>query len=498
MDFLDPRKRRAHKIRLFIGYILVAIAICLATIILVYSTNGYGINTKTGKIIENGLLFVGSKPGGAQIYLNGQSNKTTSARLIIPAGDYTLTLKKSGYQSWQRSFTLEASSVERFVYPFLFPTNPRTTRLATYDSQPSMMTQSPDQRWLLIRKVSASKSVDFDVYDTKNLATPSVSVSIPAGLLSGVEGSAAKLKVVEWSTDNNNVLLEHTFDGGKEFIVFNRSKPASSFNVNKVFKVDPDQVALFNKKAAQLYLYDVPDQTVRLGTVSDATLATPMLKGVLAFKPYGTDLMTYVTDNNMAKGIVQARIWNNGKTYALYSFPAGATYLINAAQYSGHWYYFAGSNTEKKVNIYEDPLNDIQNPRIGHAIPTLALNVAGATEAGFSTNARFIEVENGQSFGVYDIETQSNYQYRLKDKLAAPLVWMDGHRLMGETSGHVFVADYDSTNQHSLVPTSDETGGLFSADYNHLFTLQPSAKGPVNLVNVDMRAGNDMPANPNQ
>lgn len=496
MDFLDPRKRRAHKIRLIIGYVLVAIAICLATIILVYTTNGYGINTKTGQIIENGLLFVDSKPGGAQIYLNGQSNKTTSARLIIPAGDYTLTLKKSGYQSWQRSFTLEASSVERFVYPFLFPTNPRVTKLTAYDSQPGMMTQSPDQRWLLVRKVTTSKTVDFDEYDTKNLATPPVSVSIPAGILSGTEGSAAQLSVVEWSTDNNNVLLEHPLKGGKEFIVFDRAKPASSFNVNKLFNVDPDQVALFNKKAAQLYLYDAAAQTVQLGTVSDGTLASPMLKKVLAFKPYGTDLMTYVTDNNMAKGLVQARIWNNGKTYALYSFPAGTTYLINAARYSGHWYYFAGSNTEKKVNIYEDPLSDITNPRVGHAIPTLALNVAGATKAGFSTNARFIEVENGQSFGVYDIETQSNYQYRLKDKLAAPLVWMDGHRLIGATGGHVFVTDYDSTNQHSLVPTSDDNGGLFSADYNHLFTLQPAAKGTVNLVNVDMRAGADMPADP--
>ncbi|HVX58755.1 MAG TPA: PEGA domain-containing protein [Candidatus Saccharimonadales bacterium] len=497
MDFLDPRKRRAHKIRLMIGYVLVAIAICLATVILVYSTNGYGINTKTGQIIENGLLFVDSKPGGAQIYLNGQDKKTTSARLVIPAGDYSLTLKKTGYESWQRSFTLEASSVERFVYPFLLPSNPRVTKLASYASQPVMMTQSPDQRWLLVRKVTASKTVDFDMYDTRALGKAPVTVSIPAGILTGNEGSAANLAVVEWSTDNNNVLMKHSFKGGSEFIVFNRAKPASSFNVNKVFKTDPDGVALFNKKVAQLYMFDATAQTVRLGTVSSGSLAAPLVKKVLAFKPYGTNLMTYVTSNNMPKGVVQARIWNSGKTYPLYSFPAGSIYLIDAAQYSGHWYYYAGSDTEKKINIYEDPINDINNPSIGHAIPTLALNVAGATKAGFSTNARFIEVENGQSFGVYDIETQSNYQYRLTDKLEAPLTWMDGHRLIGETDGHVFVTDYDSTNQHHFVATTDEDGGLFSSNYNHLFTFQAGSKKQVNLVNVDMRAGTDLPADPN-
>ena len=206
--------------------------------------------------------------------------------------------------------------------------------------------------------------------------------------------------------------------------------------------------------------------------------------------------MTYVTNKNMPDGLVQARIWDQGRDYQLYNFPAGSKYLIDAARYAGHWYYFAGSDTEKKVNIYEDPVSDITNPDIRRAIPTLALNVAGATKAAFSANARFIEVENGQSFGVYDIETQSNYQYRLKAPLAAPLSWMDGHRLIGQSGGQVFITDYDSTNQHKLVNTTVDTGALFSQDYNHMMTFQPLKKGGVELVNVDMRAGVDLPKQP--
>src|SRR5260221_190217 len=101
MDFLDPKKRRAYHIRLIVGYILVAIVIGLGTIIIVYGANGYGINTKTGQIVQNGLLFVDSKPGGAEIYLNNADQHTTSsARLVLPAGNYTLTLKKPGYRDW--------------------------------------------------------------------------------------------------------------------------------------------------------------------------------------------------------------------------------------------------------------------------------------------------------------------------------------------------------------------------------------------------------------
>src|SRR3990167_6869978 len=68
MDFLDPRKRRAHHIRLMIGYGLMAVAIVLTATILVYWAYGYGFNTKTGGVVENGLLFVDSAhhPGGAR------------------------------------------------------------------------------------------------------------------------------------------------------------------------------------------------------------------------------------------------------------------------------------------------------------------------------------------------------------------------------------------------------------------------------------------------
>src|ERR1700722_21004469 len=98
MDFLDPRKKRAYKIRLLIGYALVTIAIGLAVVILVYDAYGYNLNPETGNVTQNGLLFVGSKPGGANIYLNGMQHSTTSSRLVLPAANYTLKLTKSGYR----------------------------------------------------------------------------------------------------------------------------------------------------------------------------------------------------------------------------------------------------------------------------------------------------------------------------------------------------------------------------------------------------------------
>lgn len=498
MDYLDPRKRRYYNLRLLVGYVLVAIVIGLATIIVVYGANGYGINTKTGQIVENGLLFVGSKPGNAEIFLNGQDkNATAPARMILPAGNYTLELKKQGYRDWTRSFVLDGQSVARYVYPFLFPVTPKVTDLHTYKTEPGIITESPNRHWLLVENNSLSdRTPTFDQYDTTTLdkTTPAVTqVSLPVNLLSNYS-ARSKLTLVEWSTDNNNLLLKHTYPGGSEFVVVNRVHPEQSFNVNTLFNVSPDLVSLYNKTASQLYIYDASDGSLRLGKVSSRSLGSPILKNVLAYKPYGKNLLLYVTADNEPAGKAAARIWDNGKTYGLFEFQAGRHYLIDLAQYQGDFYYFAGSDAEGRVNLYKNPLNDLTDSASGKAVAFLSLGLPGATSGGFSDNAQFIGIENGQHFAVYDLQNNNEYTYSIKDPLSGKLQWMDGNRYIGETGGKVFVTDYDGTNQQLVASTNMPAGGFFSGDYNHLITLsQDSKSSNIILQDVDMRAGTDLP-----
>lgn len=497
MDFLDPRKRRAYHIRLIVGYVLVAIVISLATVIIVYGANGYGINTKTGQIVQNGLLFVDSKPGGAEIFLNGKDRGTTSARLIVPAGKYTLTLKKAGYRDWTRQFTLNEQSIGRYVYPFLFPLKPTVINLKTYSVAPALMTETPDRHWLLVQANSGSGQLPtFDEYDTSTLdqKTPDVrQVAMPAGLLTNFTATS-KLTEIEWSTDNDHLLLRHDYAGGSEYIIFDRANPDQSINVNQLFGITPAQVNLFNKKADQLYVLSQPGGVLQLGDTGSGQLAAAVLNDVLVFKPYGKDLITYVTADGQPAGQVAARIWENGRNYPLYEFKAGSHYLIDAAQYNDHFYYVAGSDTADRVNVYKDPLDDIKNPKFGKAIPVLALHDPGATKAGFSDNARFIGLENGRHFAVYDIETGNNYEYQLKESLVNDMDWMDGHRLIGDSAGQILVMDYDGVNRQLLGTTSYPAGGLFSRDYNHMLTIAPAADGTsIVLKDTDLRAGADLP-----
>jgi len=497
MDFLDPKKKRSYKIRLIIGYVLVAIALGLATVILVYAARGYSINTKNGEVVQNGLLFLDSKPGGAAIYLNGQPrNATTSARLVLAVGDYNLKFTKSGYRDWQRPITLDSQTIARYVYPFLFPIKSRVTNLKNYSALPVLMTETPDRHWLLVQLPSSDPAVtSFDQYDTSKLTQAPTTISLPSDLLTNAALPGSVLTEVAWSTDNSHLVLKHDYQGGSEYIILDRAVPADSINVNKTLGITPAQVALRNDKTDQLYIYDATAQSLSVADTAKATVSPPFLSHVLAFKGYGTSLITYVTDNKMPAGQAQARIWDNGQTYALANLVAGSTYLIDAAQYQGDWYYAAGSSANDHIYLYKNPLSSLQDKSVGKALSFISLRVANAQKIGFSTNTRFIEVESGQQFGVYDFETMMRYQYILQAPLTGPMQWMDGHRLIGDSNGQVYVMDYDGTNRQSLTPTDFSLGGFFSADYNHLLTSAPNTDSTaVVLENVDMRAGPDLPA----
>lgn len=491
MDFLDPKKRRAHHVRVMIGYLLMAIIVAIGTTILVYEAYGYGVDTDSGGVVQNGLVFVNSQPGGADIYLNGKLQKNrTDARMVLPGGRYTVGLKKSGYHDWQRTFQLEERSIERLVYPLLVPNELVSKTLHTYaEAAPGLTTQSPDRRWLMVQ--SSSTATSFDVYDTSKTDYPRQVITLPADLLTEGTKVGSSLKEVEWSTDNRHVLLEHTYASGREFVVIDHEDVTKSYNINKLFTIAPDQVALRDKKFDLLYLHTA-DQLLRTANAKDHTLSTPILTKVLAFEPYGEDLLSYMTAEGAPAGKIQARIWEKGNTYALQELSAGSVYSLQIAKYEGDWYYVVGSDTDERIIIYKNPLDNI-NGLLKQAVPLMALRQKGTQKVSFSSTARFVAAFAGQQVAVYDAEEGHDYHYTAPLPIDGQLKWMDGHRLTGLNGGQVAIFDYDGINQALLGPSTIAQGGLFDRDYIELFTITPSDKGSL-LKRTNLRNSDDLPA----
>jgi hypothetical protein len=492
MDFLDPKKRRAHFIRLYVGYFLVGLALFIGTLVLFFEASGFDVDRKTGAIIQNGLVFVDAHPEPATVYLNGVDKGQTDMRLVLPAAPYDIELKRDGYRNWKRSFTLMGSTIERLMYAFLFPEKLESKDLQTYPQSPGLVTESPDRRWLVAQQPGTI--TNFNIIDLSNDQNPVTAMSVPNSILSPGPGNN-KLELVEWSTDNRHVLVKHTFTGGLNFVVIDRETPNLSVNLNKMFSGETfDQVKLRDKKFDQFYLLSSKDSTLRSTDVRTKIVST-VANRVLAFQPHGSDILMYVTDEGAPEGKVFVRIREGLSTYTLREIAVAPAYLIDLARFENSWYMAIGSTADPRIHIYKDAFTDLKNTSSPKAVPFTVLRLENPQYLSFSANTRFIGVQSGSKFSVYDAEMRRHYNYDTKLTLLPnqKAEWMDGHRYAVVSGSKLVVFDYDGINMQELIQVSPDHLPFFDRDYNALFTISPSVADANKqaIVRTELRTATD-------
>lgn len=472
MDFLDPKKQFRHNIILFLGYILIAIGITIGTLVLVYQAYGFGLG-KNGTVIQNGLAFFSSQPHPADIYINGVSKSAqTNTRLSLPAGIYDIQLKRDGYHDWQRRIELNGGSVEHFDYPFLIPKKLDTKIIQNYPATPTLATQSPDHRWLIVSQPNSS--TNLSLFDIKNPDKASTTLALPAGIVSKAAASES-WSLGEWADDNQHVILQHIYDGQTEFILVDRVEPTRSLNLNETLQASPTKLTLKDKKYDQYYLYDAVEQSLKTASLKEPFLQT-VLTRVAAYQSYGNNILLYVTDNGAAAGTVLVKLRAGDQTYPIRSLAGGSSYLLNLTKYSGTFYVAAGAGTSDKVYIYKDPVGQRRRDAHQAVVPIQVLHVAQPNYVSFSSNAQFIVVQNGTRFGVYDIENKTGYNYTRTEPMDSPqahATWMDGNRLTYVSQGRLTVFDYDNTNRQTLGPASSAYLPVFAPNYKFVNTFAP-------------------------
>jgi hypothetical protein len=488
MDFLDPAKKRAHRIRLYIGYVLMAILIGFATLILVYHSTGFDYDRQTGTVIQKGLVFIDAKPEAATIKINNEDKGRTDQRLSLAAGDYTVILERAGYRTWQRHFTLEGGSIERLVYPLLFPTELTSTQLDVYGALPDVALQSPDKHWLLIGQPGQINTFAF--YDLQATPVADVPLVFPETLFSKSTGQNV-LKLVEWSSDNRHILVEHLFNqDDREFIVLDRENPAASYNVNATFSIKPSQVALRDKKFDSLYILNHDTATLVQTTLRDRSLV-PIKEKVVSFKSHGTNVLSMLVDDGVVLNKFRVVLRDNNKEYILRDMPKNDQYFLDIARYNDNWYYVVGAASENKVYNYRNPVTFLKRNNGQKPAPIAILKADKPMRVSFSQTSRFIAVQSQNKFAVYDAEHDKQYNYELKQSLTSsiPATWMDGHRLVSVSENKAFVFDFDSSNAQALSASDGAFAPIFDRDSKVLYTLAPtSTAGRYELLSTSLKA----------
>lgn len=471
MDFLDPEKQKAHSRRLLLGYVLIGLIVLLGTTILLYLSYGFGLD-KNGNVIQNGLVFLSSHPDGADIYINGQRNEKTNTRITLPAGSYTAEIRRTGYDSWKRAITVEGGSVERFDYPFLWPTQLATSTLKQYTDAPGMASQSPDRRWLLVNTAADQ----FDIYNLDDDKPAPQQFTIPPDIYA-VGTTTKGWEAVEWDEANRYFILKRTFikDGsdqaGTEYLLASRENPVDSVNLTLTLGINPTTIAMRDGNYDQYYLYDQSAHQILAATLKKPTPQS-LLKDVLAFKS-DKDQLVYVTPDK-ADGKVQVKLMEDEKIYTLRTMPANDTYLLGLSKFAGNWLVAAGSPSENKVYVYKNPLTKLKDKEKSLPAPVQILKLDKPQYLSFSLTGRYAMVENNGKFAVYDAQRDKGYAHEMKtpyDTGQPHIVWMDGFRMTASSDGKLAVFDYDGANAKSLMPIRPGTAPFFDHTYGTVYTL---------------------------
>lgn len=473
MDFFDPQKQKLHSIRLNIGYLIIGAVLLLTVIVLQHMVNGFWLDDK-GNVIQNGLVFVSTHPEGADVYLNGERYKDrANTRLNTPAGQYVLELRRNGYRTWKRALTVEGGKLQRFIYPFLFPSELQTTVTRQYDAAPVFSTQSPDRRWLL---VAAQPQDAFDLYDLNAKEPAAQPLAVPADVLAA-GSSTTGWQLVEWSKDNRHVVLRRSYDRqgqpGTEYILLDREDPSRSQNLTVLMGFNPTVIELQDQVYDHYYLYDQGSSQLFTATLREPT-PKPLLSGVLAFASQ-KDIVAYATAEGADDGKVAIRLkQDDGIPVTVRQVPADTAYVLDMAEYGDRLYLAAGAASEGRVFLFRDPLGALRKSPDTSPTPVQILKVAEPSHLSFSLNKRFVIAEHGNHFAVYDIETDRGYAYQIADAPDAPqthATWMDGFRLSYVSGGKLVVFDYDGTNVQALSPASPSHLPAFNRDYRYLYTI---------------------------
>jgi hypothetical protein len=331
-----------------------------------------------------------------------------------------------------------------------------------------MLSQSPDRHWLVAE--STTKFGAFDLFDLNDKQNQRSELLLPSDTITQAAG-AHVFKEVEWSSDNSNLLVEHTWPTGVEYILLNRSNSLQSLNISKLF---PEQagfrMTLRDKKADQFYLYNPATYSLMSGQASNKA-TTALLAHAVQFKTYGADTILYVNENK------EVHLLQKGKDYLIRSVLEAPTYLLDYAEFNGKVYLVAGSPTDGRTYVYVDPLTSLNRVPARAPQPLRVLIVNKPEYLSFSGIARFIVVQGGSKFVVFDAETGRQFRYDTGLVLAErqKAVWMDGHRLGLVSNNNAVVFDFDGMNSQTLSAALPLTQSYFNRDYDAMFNFAQSA-----------------------
>ncbi len=450
----EQRKRR-QKILTILAETFMVFAVIAIVVVMTLVAMGYKFG-KEGEIEQSGLMQLHTMPTGATVEIDG---KTLFARSnlseSLSPGDHFIKITKDGYDSWEKTVTMEPGSLMRLYSPRLFLLERKSEKISEL-ADLMFYNTSENRNYILYTKSASTKWTLLNVKND-NIETTELDV---AKVFSFVKDDkfVGEIAQIKWDSDEDKVLVKVGYEGATEWVLVNLKDVKDSVNLTKEFGLNFSKIEIANSSAGQLLALE--NGNLRRIDVDNRSMSRILVEKVESFTNHGADVVYVTSRDDSGKrnigvykdgakdSVVVEVLDTEDKVLVGSSAYYDDEYLIYTVGdriniYSGE--YPAYTDEMKKSGDNEVPL-DSENSTLG-----LVLEYTfGFTPENLivSRGGEYVLMKQGREIVSVDLDTNKISGYESKsDKIK----WLDDSMLYDVLDGKVVVWDFDGTNEREIV-----------------------------------------------
>lgn len=266
---------------------------------------GYRLNLKKPtELLPTGIVTATSDPVAAQVLVDGQLKTATNNSFNLPPDWYTVTIRKEGYQPWEKRLRVQGEVVTR-ADAYLFPTSPSLSPITTSG--------------ILSPAVSPDGTTVAYLVPTKGLYTLELADRSLGGRNRDpklvAQRAFAAAATIQWSPDGTKILVTEQ-------------------NINTVYDLtkSPAQILPLTETA------DWPAQAAQRDRAKLASLPQPIIAiatssaKLLAFSPDETKLLYEATSSATIPRVLEPPLIGTNPTEEIRNVKAGNLYVYDSRE----------------------------------------------------------------------------------------------------------------------------------------------------------------------
>ena len=463
MHYIDFDSKTRRTIVHFATYLTVGLFALGLSIIILMAARGYDVDPSTGHVIRNGLILVWSQPGSADLYLDGELEDDTPARLPLPTGSYDVELVREGYQNWKKTISVYGSEVVKVNYPRMFPDEIVAEQFASVPSV-SYWSQSPSQELMLTH--SNDKPRALNLYDIKDEISIPRTITVPTAKLNKFVAGSSKITPTQWSADSKYILVKHDNGSLVEFVrvaveedeVININTSISKQVSDVQFDRSENDIMYGKAKNGLLVRFNVKNSTVSDGLAADITKYRVASDGrVVAVQERSKKSFVLVIDGENVESIYSGTV-------------SGPKVQLELGNFEGdHYAIFSVSPNEAKI-VWLDNLPGYDDKMLA------TLSGKDIVVHPVSFTARFAMVSTGDQIITHDFDKFRVHQFRTKGMNPKTISWFDDGHVVAVAGGKIIIREFDGANMTEIGQASN-FDVFAGAGFENFYSLKKAEDG---------------------